>query len=289
MKKALKPIRYLRRRLTQSVTLNYKPNCRVRYGWDKPAHVWIERILKHHEDRQREFMSKIVANRQWFAQVAVTRAEVEGTIEPYWHNGFVPCLDGMAIYTVLESGKPQNFLEIGSGNSTKFARRAITDHGLPTKITSIDPVPRVEIDAICDAIHRQGLEDVDLGLFDELQSGDVVFIDGSHRAFQNSDVTVFFLEVLPRLKEGVIVGIHDIFWPYDYPENFIKRYYNEQYMMGAYMLGQGLAFPLIFSTFYATLRFAEDLSRTLPEETVPAVKEQLTGGSIWFYSSAPIA
>ena len=67
----------------------------------------------------------------------------------------------------------------------------------------VDPFPRVEIDQLCDVVHRVGLEDLDLRVFDELTSKDIVFIDNSHRSFPNSDVTVFFLEVLGRLPKGL--------------------------------------------------------------------------------------
>src|SRR5262245_52540208 len=108
-------------------------------------------------------------------------------------------------------------LSIGSGHSTKFARRAVVDYGLPTQITSIDPHPRAEIDALCHRTIRKPLEETDLNVFDELEPGDVVFFDGSHQYFMNSDVTVFFLDVPPRLKPGTLVQVHDNTLPYDYP------------------------------------------------------------------------
>jgi hypothetical protein len=87
---------------------------------------------------------------------------------------------------------------------------------------------------------RRPLEAAELGLFEDLDSGDILFIDNSHRVFQNSDVTVFFLDVLPRLKSGVVVHIHDIFWPFDYPTAWRDRYYSEQYLLGV-MLTAGAA------------------------------------------------
>src|SRR5204862_932227 len=118
-------------------------------------------------------------------------------------------------------------------------------------------------DALCDVVLRQPLEEVDLAIFAELQQDDVVFIDGSHRVFQNSDATVFITEVVPRLPRGVIYGMHDVFLPLDYGESvlspewpdevlpypraeielaiadFISRYYSEHYLMAAYLLGGG--------------------------------------------------
>jgi hypothetical protein len=120
-------------------------------------------------------------------------------------------------------------------HSTKFARRAIRDHGLPTRIVSIDPDPRDEIDALCDTAIRESLEQIDLNVVDELERGDIVFIDGSHHCFMNSDVTVFFLDILPRLKPGTLVQFHDLMLPYDYPLEWIERYYSEQYLLAAYL------------------------------------------------------
>ena len=111
------------------------------------------------------------------------------------------------------------------------------DGALQTHITSIDPAPRAEIDAICDLVIRAPLEQASLEVFDGLAPGDVVFMDGSHRVFMNNDVAAFFLEDLPNLPAGVLVGIHDIYLPFDYPADIADRYYSEQYMLAAYLLG----------------------------------------------------
>lgn len=158
--------------------------------------------------------------------------------EPFWKNDWFPPLDAITLYCLLVRENPSVYLEVGSGMSTKFARRAISDHGLQTKIISVDPFPRSEIDDICDQVIRLPFEKVDLlGLFTKVNENDVVFIDNSHRSFQNSDVTVFFTEALPLLKKGVIWGIHDIFLPADYPIEWKDRFYNEQYLLMAYLLG----------------------------------------------------
>ena len=80
------------------------------------------------------------------------------------------------------------------------------DLALNTQIISVDPSPRAEVDALCDTVVREPLETVDTALFDELEAGDMLFADRSHPVFENSDVTVFFLEILPRWKSGVTMG-----------------------------------------------------------------------------------
>ncbi|UXN66768.1 class I SAM-dependent methyltransferase (plasmid) [Phyllobacterium sp. A18/5-2] len=168
---------------------------------------------------------------------SISNMEPIDSTEPFWANDWLPPLDGISIYGLLSSRNPRLYVEVGSGNSTKYARRAIRDQNLRTRIISIDPMPRAEIDEICDQVIRSGLQETNLSIFEDLGDEDVVFIDNSHRSFQNSDVTVFFTEILPSLKSGCHYGIHDIFLPSDYPQEWLKRYYNEQYLLMAYLLG----------------------------------------------------
>jgi hypothetical protein len=171
----------------------------------------------------------------WFRQISLNPVSPDA-IDPYWINGFLPPLDAITLYGFMVQFSPKLFLEIGSGNSTSFARRAIRDHQLHTTITSIDPMPRTSIDALCDEVIRMPLEKVDLATFDKLEPGDFLFIDGSHCALPNSDVTVLFLEILPRLRPGVIIHFHDISLPYDYPDSQIQSLYSEQYMLAVLLL-----------------------------------------------------
>ena len=97
---------------------------------------------------------------------------------------------------------------------------------------------------------RAPLEDADLSVFASLSPGDVVFVDNSHRAFTNSDVTVVFLEVLPRLPAGVRVGIHDICLPLDYPDAWSDRFYNEQYLLATFLLGGHAGYEIDLPAYY---------------------------------------
>lgn len=155
---------------------------------------------------------------------------------PFWNNTWFTALDAAALVTVLAWKRPARYIEIGSGTSTCFARHAVDALGHATTLTSVDPMPRRHIDRLCDRVVRQPLEACDLAIFDALEAGDVLFFDGSHRAFANSDVVVFFFEILPRLKPGVLVHIHDIFIPDDYPTAWNHRLYNEQYLLAAMLM-----------------------------------------------------
>jgi hypothetical protein len=83
--------------------------------------------------------------------------------------------------------------------------------GLPTRIVSIDPHPHTVVDSLCDEVVRSRMEDVPRDFWDGIEQTDMLFVDNSHRSFPNSDVTVFFAEVLPALQPGTIWGLHDIF------------------------------------------------------------------------------
>ena len=134
--------------------------------------------------------------------------------------------------------------------STKFARRAVQTYGLPTTLISIDPEQRNSVDKLCDEVIRRPLENCDLKIFQTLEAGDILFLDSSHRAFQNSDVTVFFLEILPRLKSGVILHIHDIYLPDDYISGHVFRMWNEQYLLATALLFGGDRFDVLFPTWF---------------------------------------
>ncbi len=179
---------------------------------------------------------------------------------PHWNNLFLSGLDAASLVGFVLEARPQVYLEIGSGNSTKFSRHAIRLAGLKTKIISIDPQPRAEIDAICDKILRVPLEMADHQVFSILQAGDILFFDGSHRVFTNSDVAVFFLEILPSLPPGVLVHVHDIFLPLDYPPEWNARFYSEQYMLAAMLLCRDRPFDVILPNCYVTLD--AELSKT---------------------------
>jgi Methyltransferase domain len=240
-----------------AVLLEYPIHAMPRYGDSKPAHPKLASVLAAHEPTYRETMLEIGAFAEKLARIPET---AENSSRCSWDNTFFSSMDAIALYGILGSKKPTRYFEVGSGNSTKFARRAIEDLSLCTMITSIDPAPRAEVDELCDRVVRQPLEDVDTDIFEQLQAGDVLFVDNSHRAFQNSDVTVFFLDVLPDLKPGIFVHLHDIFLPFDYPAIWVNRYYSEQYLLATRLLTHPEIADLILPMAYlSTQAWANDL------------------------------
>jgi hypothetical protein len=169
---------------------------------------------------------------------------------PCWTNDFFSGFDAASLVCFILETQPQVYLEIGSGNSTKFARHAINLGNLQTKVISVDPHPRAEIDTLCDDVIRLPLEQTDHQIFSILRPGDILFFDGSHRIFTNSDVAVFFLEVLPALRPGILVHVHDIFLPFDYPPEWNQRFYSEQYMLAAMLLCQQRPFDIVLPNCY---------------------------------------
>ncbi len=232
------------------IELEYPPSSRnePRYAVNSP-NPYIYQVLARHRNTYKDWLGRFSRYNPWLVQIPVHQQDPS---HPYYRNLFFPALDSVALYGFIAELKPQIYLEVGSGESTKFARQAIRDQGLQTRMISIDPHPRAEIDQLCDQIIRQPLEDVDLSLLDQLQPNDIVFLDNSHRCFMNSDVTVSFLEVMPRLKSGVYLHLHDICLPYDYPAVWRDRYYSEQYLLGA-MLANGVSdYDIILPNGYIT-------------------------------------
>ncbi len=260
--------------------LDYPVAPRARYGWGRPAHPRLEAMIASGVDRYRGVLRGFLAHGE--ALEHDHRRFAESAEDPYWTNGFIPGLDGVALYSFVADQRPASYIEVGSGNSTKFVRRAVRDHVLSTRLVSIDPYPRAEIDVLCDEVVRLPVEDADLLLFDRLGPGDVLFVDNSHRAFQNSDATVMLTEVIPALPAGVLVGIHDIFLPEDYPPQWADRYYSEQYLLAAWLLGGGGGCEIVLPSHY--IRSIPELDHVCdPIWSSPALSHvERHGGAFWF-------
>jgi predicted O-methyltransferase YrrM len=270
--------------VAQRIELDYPVNPRPRFGHGSPPHPELAAIIGAGREVYRERAQLIVEQKELLRKIAVHDAPPD---EPRWVNGFLPGLDGAALYSLIASEAPATYLEVGSGNSTLFARRAVRDHGVQTRIVSIDPTPRAAIDAICDHVIRRPLEDVDLSLFADLRSGDIVFVDNSHRVFTNSDATVVFLELLPRLAPGVHLHVHDIFLPEDYPAAWNDRFYSEQYLLAAFLLGGSACAVTEFPAWYVAND--DELSAMLaPLWDDPALAGvERHGNSYWMRTVAP--
>lgn len=233
------------------IFLNYPVNPEPRYGYGRPPHPELYRIIAENEAKYEDVLGRLLEYTQDYLCIPRT-APADDPTAPAWINRGIGAFDALQIYGFLCMYDPANYYELGSGASTAFARRAIDDHSLKTRILSFGPNPRYEIDAICDYACRLPLEKTDLSLFDDLADGDIIFVDDGHRVFENHGPTVFFLDIFPRLKKGVIVGVHDIFLPYDYPPEWLRLYYSEQYLLAAYLLANSERYEVLLPCKYVS-------------------------------------
>jgi hypothetical protein len=221
----------------------YTLTLRARWGWGSPAMAGVSEILGEGASGYQQAIADACDLADWARGIA-RAGSAPG--QPSWENDFWGGVDALVQCAALRRRDPATYLEVGSGFSTRFARRAITDFGLRTRIVSIDPHPRADVDGLCDEVIRSRLEDVDAAVFDRLEANDVVLVDGSHVALMNSDATVFFIDVLPRLPAGLLVGVDDVFLPWDYPPTWVGRMYGEQYLVAAHLLGGGKGWAVRF-------------------------------------------
>ena len=245
----------LRQRLKRGhvpIYLDYPIFPAPRYGWEKPPHSALNEAINAHRSTYGEWIRQLSGVAGGLEKIPLHAPKHSPTA--HWMNDWVMGLDAATLYAFPCLFGSRVYLEIGSGNSTKFVRQSILDNQLSTRIVSIDPHPRAEIDRICDEVVRQPLEHVDLSLFDALEAGDILMVDNSHRCFQNSDVTAVFLDILPRIKSGVAIYIDDIFLPYDYPPDWVNRYYSEQYLLAVQLLADNARrYEILFPGYFATM------------------------------------
>lgn len=199
--------------------------------------------------------------------------------EYYFQNPMFAGYDALALYCMVRHFRPDTVLEVGSGFSTRVSARAALENG-HTRVISIEPYP--------DEVLKEGfpgltslvpekVQDVDLARFEELGSGDVLFIDSSHVAKIGGDVNYLYLEVLPRLKPGVVVHVHDIFFPLEYPRHWVMnqlRFWNEQYLLQAF-LAFNSEYEVLLCNSYLNRKHGEELRAALPAESRGG------GGSFW--------
>jgi len=266
----------------QKLILEYKIDMKPRYGYGLKPHTLLYELINKNRNIYEQFLKEILIHKNTFHSIRSMEVEKDGN-QPAWNNGFLSGLDIISLYTMLYHFKPQKYIEIGSGNSTKVARKSIIENKLNTKIISIDPFPRATIDHLADEVIREPLENIKDYQFiiNELKENDILFIDNSHSCLPNSDDTVCFLDLLPYLKKGVIVHFHDIYLPYDYPQFMCDRFYTEQYVLAAYILAN----PEKYNPIFPGIFISEDkelLNIVSPIWEHPNTKNvEKHGGSFW--------
>ena len=158
-------------------------------------------------------------------------------------NDSYPVPDARVLYAMTRHLRPRRIVELGSGQTTRVMAQACRENGRDgdhARLRAFDPFPTAIDDSLpgLTELARVKVQDMPDEVFAELRSGDVLFVDTTHTVKISSDVNHIVLRVLPLLQEGVIVHVHDIFLPYEYPRFFFADYalyWAEQYLLQAFL------------------------------------------------------
>jgi hypothetical protein len=186
---------------------------------------------------------------------------------PYHHgNGYFESCDAEVAYCMVRRWKPSRIVEIGSGYSSRILATAlhtnIAKDGIAGELITVDPnperLPRSGLGEVATAIAAP-VQHLDTDLFLSLQPDDILFIDSSHVVSTGSDVVYEFLQILPKLRPGVLVHMHDIFLPFEYPREAVLKnlwFWSEQYLLQAF---------LSFNTQFEVLWSASAMQSAYPD------------------------
>lgn len=196
-------------------------------------------------------------------------------------------IDADILYCMIRHFRPKRIIEIGSGYSTRLSAQAILknkegDSSYECELTAIEPYPskvlRVGFPGLTRLITDK-VQNVSLAEFEKLEENDILFIDSSHVLRIGSDVQYEILEILPRLKKGVIVHIHDIFFPLEYPKEWILkdlRFWSEQYLLQAFLIFND-NFRVLWTGTYMILNQPDAVKKFVGSQ----VDNPYTSGSFW--------
>jgi hypothetical protein len=230
-------------------------------------------------DAQRAFLRETPSYAAELSALPYERPEGDTTAF-YWGNDQFSHSDASLYYAILRRFRPGRIVEVGAGHSTKLAARAVRGNG-SGRILCIDPhAPEwlARLDAPVE-VQANPVQETPDETFLGLVSGDVLFIDGSHIVKTGSDVNHLFLRILPRLPKGVIVHVHDICLPFEYPRYWSEEalcYWNEQYVLAA-LLANSTKYEILVGVHYLQRADVSSLGPYVP--AVPGV--MAGGGSLW--------
>lgn len=211
--------------------------------------------------------------------------EATGTVGRFhFNNGLFDGTDALVAYCMIRHFQPRLIIEVGSGFSSLVAAEAIAKND-NSALICIEPFPLDFLRQGFAGLHsliEKKVQDIGLEFFSQLESGDILFIDSSHTVKIGGDVNYLFLEVLPRLKPGVIVHVHDIFLPFDYRRDWVMdefRFWTEQYLLQAF-LSFNSEFEVLMANSYLAYRYMKELKATFMNSP------WWGGGSFWMRRKA---
>ncbi|MBV8869645.1 MAG: class I SAM-dependent methyltransferase [Acetobacteraceae bacterium] len=207
-------------------------------------------------------------------------------------GGPFPWGDAIMLRAILGHFRPRRVVEIGSGYSTACMLDSADHAGLaPFHVTCVEPYPeRLQSllrpqDADRITLHQSPIQDVSPAIVDTLEPNDILFIDSTHVMKTGSDVHYEFFHLLPRLRPGVIIHVHDVVYPFEYPDPWIfeQNYsWNETYVLRAFLMFNQEFRVLFWNSFYAA-RYAREVQAEFP------VFLRNPGSSIWIRRERPVA
>ena len=199
-------------------------------------------------------------------------------------NGLFDWGEAIVLYAILRQFRPKRIIEVGSGFSSALmldVNDQFLDHAV--EFTFIDPYTErlgellQPKDRLATRLIRERLQYIDLGLFETLEAGDIAFFDSTHVSKCNSDVNLIFFDLLPRLKPGVLIHFHDVFYPFEYPERWVMEMgvaWNEDYLLRAF-LQFNQAFEIFFFNDYLFNHFRSQVEAAFKQPG------NWLGSSIW--------
>lgn len=231
-------------------------------------------------DEQRKLLGRLV---EFYSSFRPAKDPTPGQLYHY-ANPMYGFQDAFVLFGMLRIFQPKRVIEVGSGYSSALMLDMSREYLVDTKFTFIDPYS-VTIGKVLSSrpegnyeLLRTEVQDIDLNIFQSLGDGDVLFIDTSHSVKIGSDVSSILFRILPSLKAGVVIHIHDMYFPWEYPEEFVLegRTYNELYFVRAF-LQYNSTFKIIFSATQMELEQAD----VFPSDYFKAHGGNTGGASLW--------
>lgn len=253
--------------------------------WSRPSGLIG---IDMHEAEQLELLSGFASKyRREYERFPIERTS---STQFYLRNGNFESVDAEVLYCMIRHFRPHRIIEVGSGFSTLLCAQAILrnrDNGDETCKVVIDPYASelVKSGSIAglSSLISTGVQEAPLSTFRSLEENDILFIDSSHVLRIGSDVQYLYMDVLPRLREGVFVHAHDIFLPSEYPMQWVlekHRFWNEQYLLQAFLAFND-SFKVVWAGNYMHQKNADRLKATISSYEKTGRPSWIGPGSFW--------